>query len=134
MTALLEITPQGKKKLSSDTYNKVIKETVKKLTLKSESECKKEAPKGPTGNLQRGHTSKIGDYEGTVTNKEPYTLWIIWGDGNTHPEGNVYYFKGKPFVSKGVPNNYPQRVVSKLAADKFASRLLHQELKKQGVI
>jgi len=130
----MEITPAGRRKLNPKIYEAAIKIALTQTTLKAEAECIKESPKGPTGNLQRGHSHNIEDDEGQVINSEPYALWIIWGDGSSHPAGNIYYYEGKPYVSKGVPNNYPQRVLSRLAAQKYASKQLHKALKQQGVI
>lgn len=139
----VDFTEQGKKKINKDIYKKAIKKAIERTTIKANSRCIEESPIALTGNLRGGHSFKIkGDNEGVIRNSEPYHNWIIWGHGgrNTnppYPAGHKYkiYQDGRvyEFTSKGIPNNYPQRVAQELTNEKYILRCFLEELKESGV-
>lgn len=110
----VEIHPSFYKKIDKEIVDKAESVTIRNTTLKAEGDCKKEAPY-KTGKLRRSHSSEISDEEGTVQNSAEYAVYVIHG------------------TSKMDGNNYPQRVVNKLASEKYMSKTFQAELKKQGV-
>lgn len=121
-------------KLEKSFYEKinhaVIKEceaeTVKKVTLEAEKQCKRYAP-GPgnqlpgttykaVGRLRRSHTVSISPEEGLVKNSTDYWIYVVFG------------------TSKMPARNYPKQVSGALAGSRYMSRTFLTELRRRGVI
>lgn len=122
----VDLTSSFKKKINPLAMKKAEEITIRDTTLKAEEMCKLEAP-GPgnqlpgtsyraSGNLRRSHSPKISSNEGLVKNSAHYSKYVVHG------------------TSKMPARNYPQKVVKTLSSEKYMTRKMLTELRRQGVI
>lgn len=121
-------------KLMNDLTNEMVDEDglIRELTMKGETNCKKEAPKD-TGDLMRSITSSLQGKEGIVKTDIEYAKYVIYGtsahditvkskkalsdinSGSTKKKGVIY---GTRVHHPGTsPNNFPARAVNQLKGE-----------------
>lgn len=116
MTVNVEIdfTDSYKRKTNHKLIDQCVEQTIRKVTLKAEGNCKKESPVR-TGKLMRSHSTHIRKDEGQVVNRASYAGYVVHG------------------TSRMKANNYPSRVMNRLASQKFASKTFKEELHSKGI-
>ena len=114
LVAEIDFRDSFKKKTNHSLVKKCMTETIKKTTLKAETECKKEAPI-KTGKLRRSHSNRMLADEGQVINRAGYAVYVVHG------------------TSRQKANNYPKRVMNRISSQQFASKTFKKELKAKGI-
>lgn len=132
-------------KLNKNTYDTMIREVIKRMTLFCEGECKKEAPY-KTGNLRRSHSTKIDGKRGYVKNSAKYWRYVVFGTAgytvkpvnakvlHFMTESGDSVFTKEAHIPPRPPNPYPSRVVRKMASMKYAQKTSIQVLREMGAI
>ena len=126
LTLNVKLEDSFRKKINHELYKRAEQETIRKVTLEAEKQCKKYAP-GPgnqlpgtkykaSGHLRASHSSVIGPNEGMVVNNSGYAQYVILG------------------TSKMPARNYPRQVNGRLAGTKYMTRTFLTELRKMGVL
>lgn len=123
----VQFEPSFKKKINHRAVKSAEKKAIRNTTLEAEKRCKVQAP-GPgnqlpgtkyqaVGRLRRSHTPHITDEEGQVRNTSaPYWRFVAFG------------------TSKMPARNYPQKIANELASEKYITRTILTELRRQGMI
>lgn len=122
----VKLEPEFYKKINHEAIKLAEAETIKKVTLEAEKQCKRFAP-GPgnqlpgttyraSGNLRRSHSTQITPDEGQVRNSAKYVGYVIHG------------------TSRMPARNYPRQVSSSLAGNRYMSSTFLTELRRLGVI